>query len=143
MSSPACDFFLQVYKRRVPNQRSEDQQLVAFALDKRLLAELDRAARSEGRDRSTYIRLALVDDLRRRGNTEVDDSMAHAPSRHKTVYPAPRGGSYILNETSSGPSRPKTVEEAAAAEEALAEELAKKPGAPAPIYRAARRARRK
>lgn len=48
-----------------------------------------------------------------------------------------------LNKTNSAPSRPKTVEEAAAAEEALAEELAKKPAVPAPIYRAARRARRK
>ena len=45
------------------NQRHPNQKLVAFALDKELLAALDTARQEAGQDRSAYIREAIFEKL--------------------------------------------------------------------------------
>lgn len=90
----------------MPNQRAADQTLVAFALSEPLLSELDAVRTSKGLDRSTWIRLAVVEYLQRSGS-HIDQSMAYAPDRTRkggrrpTRYPAPAANAAgaALNET--------------------------------------------
>jgi len=64
----------------VPNQRAENQNLIAFALDNQLLTLTDQQRKLLGRDRSTFIRQAIIEKLQRMG-IKVDESLAFSPDR--------------------------------------------------------------
>lgn len=69
-----------VYNPHVPGVRGQGQQVIAMALDQRLLTALDRERRDAGQDRSTFIRIALIDYLNARGSGLSRD-LAFAPDR--------------------------------------------------------------
>jgi hypothetical protein len=69
-----------VYNAPVPGVRAEGQQVIAMALDQRLLTALDRERKGVGQDRSTFIRIALIDYLNARGS-ELSKELAFAPDR--------------------------------------------------------------
>lgn len=87
----------------MPNQRAENQSLVAFALDRDLLRAMDAQRARLGLGRSAYLRLALVEDLQRAGH-KVDRALAIAPDRAgrphavKTRYPAHQPSARALND---------------------------------------------
>jgi hypothetical protein len=64
----------------MPNQRDINQAQVAFALDIMLLVALDDARKAEGKDRSTFIRIAIIEKLHRMG-IKISMSLAFAPDR--------------------------------------------------------------
>lgn len=84
------------------NQRHPDQTLVAFALHKDLLAQLDRAKRETDDDRSKFIRLAIVEKLQQLG-IEVPQEIRIAPDRSGKKYPPHKPNSVMMNDASSKP----------------------------------------
>ena len=50
----------------MPNQRADNQTLIAFALNRKLLQAVDQACTVSGEDRSTFIRQALVNVIKER-----------------------------------------------------------------------------
>ena len=113
MSTGIFDFFCEetVYKRFVPNQRAAGQKLLPVAVDEKFLRELDAGlARSGYRNRSQFIRDAIVEKLTRAG-VAVPKELALPPHRiGKTVdskarYPAHRPSRFELNETAEQKKR--------------------------------------
>lgn len=70
----------EVYNPSVPNKRSAEQELIAFALKRDLLMAADEQAQHEGKDRSRYIREALIEDLNSKG-WNLPMELALAPGR--------------------------------------------------------------
>lgn len=66
----------------VPNQRSPEQELIAFALKVDLLQAMDEQREEEGKDRSRFIREAILEDLNRKGHN-LPSHLALAPGRVK------------------------------------------------------------
>jgi hypothetical protein len=77
-----------VYKRfEMPNQRAQNQTLIAFACDRDLLRLVDEARSALGEDRSVFVRGAIVRELQRRGH-RANPKWVNAPDRAKLVrYP--------------------------------------------------------
>jgi hypothetical protein len=80
-----------VYKTFVPNQRSEDQKLIAFAAHLDFISALDDARGIMREDRSTFIRRAVVAELRKSGVRAKDEWISGpdragkgGPGRHST-----------------------------------------------------------
>ena len=69
----------------MPNQRADNQTLIAFALNRKLLAALDRACTQSGEDRSTFIRQALVNVIRERQGV-VQDEWVRAQARARGAH---------------------------------------------------------
>jgi len=57
----------------MPNQRADNQTLIAFALNRKLLVALDHACNLSGEDRSTFIRQSLVNVIRSRRGVVQDE----------------------------------------------------------------------
>jgi len=74
-----------VFIERMPNQRADNQTLIAFALNRKLLAALDRACTQSGEDRSTFIRQALVNVIRERQGV-VQDEWVRAQARARGAH---------------------------------------------------------
>jgi Arc/MetJ-type ribon-helix-helix transcriptional regulator len=88
----------------VPNQRAEGQKLLPIAVDEKFLRELDAGlARAGYRNRSQFIRDAIVEKLTRAGIV-VPRELALPPHRlgkgpeAKPYYPAHRPSRFELNE---------------------------------------------
>jgi hypothetical protein len=101
-----------VYKALVPNQRAQNQVLIAFALDKALLDSLDTVRRLGGHSRSHLIRLALAAELSRRGHP-LPAGIAFAPDRAgkggPTRYPAHLPNAACLNEPPGASNRKSKI----------------------------------
>lgn len=91
--------------------------MVALALDEQLLAALDGSRGTTGQDRSTFIRLALIDYLRAQG-VDVPRSLAFPPDRTKgrrvgtvtrsgRVHGLPENIGKVPGPHSVGPGEPK------------------------------------
>ncbi len=65
---------------RMPNQRADNQTLIAFALNRKLLQAIDQASEASGEDRSTLIRQALVNVIRESKGV-VQEEWVHAQVR--------------------------------------------------------------
>lgn len=96
----------------MPNKRAKNQKLIALAIDQGLLADVDTARAVEGKDRSTFIRDAIVSALNDHGYS-VPQAMAYAPDRAgkaKTVrYPAEQSQSM---RAADEPSKPRSKAQA-------------------------------
>ncbi len=79
----------------MPGQRAKNQRLIAFALDYRLLAAMDRARGN--RNRSQFVRDALLLELQRLG-VVVDPAVAVPPDRVRT----PSGEASLVAEPGQG-----------------------------------------
>jgi len=78
----------------MPNQRADNQTLIAFALNRKLLVAVDHACNLSGEDRSTFIRQALVNVLRQRRGVVQDEWVraqvrARGAHRYEPVVAAP------------------------------------------------------
>lgn len=69
-----------VYNAPMPGVRGEGQHLVALAIHEDILKEVERSRKKAGRDRSTFIREALIDYLNARG-ASLNPELAFAPDR--------------------------------------------------------------
>lgn len=69
----------------MPNQRADNQTLIAFALNRKLLVAIDHACTLSGEDRSTFIRQSLVNVIRSRRGV-VEDEWVHAQVRARGVH---------------------------------------------------------
>jgi hypothetical protein len=84
----------------MPNQRSENQTLIAFALDIELLRGLDKGRARIDQNRSDFIRDALKKELRRLGII-IPESKIRAPDRTRLQrYPEEKLTDTTLNEDS-------------------------------------------
>jgi len=72
----------------MPGQRAPGQTVIALALDQRLLALVDDARSRVGQDRSTFIRLALVEYLEKAG-VPTDRALAFSPDRARPKKQTP------------------------------------------------------
>jgi hypothetical protein len=84
----------------MPGKRHADQALVVFAANGPLRSALDRARKMQGQDRSTFIRAAVVRELRARG-IEASDEWVPSPDRtgpRSARYPAATASALALNE---------------------------------------------
>jgi len=95
-----------VYMNRVPNQRAPGQKLLPIAVDEKFLRELDAGlARAGYRNRSQFIRDAIVEKLKRAG-VSMPKELAMPPHRiaktaavpPKFRYPAHKPSGFELNE---------------------------------------------
>ena len=100
-----------VYKHPVPNQRAAGQKLVPFAVDEKFLREVDvGVARAGYRNRSQFIRDAIVEKLTRAGVT-LPKELALPPNRFgkgrklPVVYPPHRTAAFALNEKAAAKKR--------------------------------------
>jgi len=74
----------------MPNQRSPNQTLIAFALHRELLKAMDEACDQSGEDRSTFIRMALVakiQEFNQPVQPEWVKAQVRAPGEHRYVSP--------------------------------------------------------
>ena len=69
----------------MPNQRADNQTLIAFALNRKLLVAMDHACTLSGEDRSTFIRQSLVNVLRSRQGV-VEDEWVSAQVRARGAH---------------------------------------------------------
>ena len=69
----------------MPNQRADNQTLIAFALNRKLLVAMDHACTLSGEDRSTFIRQALVNVIRER-NGVVEEEWVRAQVRSRGAH---------------------------------------------------------
>lgn len=87
----------------MPNQRAEDQTLIAFALRGELLRGLDQARETKqhaGKNRSAFVRDAIKAELDRLG-IRVSAASTLAPDRAKAKrYPEHRPDHHELNASS-------------------------------------------
>jgi hypothetical protein len=93
-----------VYNKDVPNQRAPGQKLMPIPVDEQFLKELDAGmARAGYRNRSQFVRDAIVEKLKRAGISLPAD-LALPPQRTgkaspaKIHYPAHKPSGYELNE---------------------------------------------
>jgi hypothetical protein len=95
-----------VYKNGVPNQRAPGQKLMPVPVDEQFLKELDAGlARAGYRNRSQFVRDAIVEKLKRAGFS-MPKELALPPTRAgktpppapKITYPAHKPSGYELNE---------------------------------------------
>jgi hypothetical protein len=90
---------------RVPNQRAPGQKLLPIAVDEKFLRELDAGLAQAGyRNRSQFIRDAVIEKLRRAG-VSLPKELALPPHRtgktgdaSKFRYPIHKSSGYELNE---------------------------------------------
>lgn len=105
-----------MYKKNleVPNQRSKDQTLIAFALDAELMRGLDAAREKKGQNRSAFIRDAIMAAVRERG-IAVSPSAARSPDRARVQrYPETTRAQLELNEKPTSSGAPSTLKGAVA-----------------------------
>jgi Arc/MetJ-type ribon-helix-helix transcriptional regulator len=95
----------------VPNQRAAGQKLLPIAVDEKFLRELDAGlARAGYRNRSQFIRDAIVEKLTRAG-IAMPRELALPPHRigrsMKAPYPYPahRASAFALNEKAASKKR--------------------------------------
>ena len=69
----------------MPNQRADNQTLIAFALNRKLLVAIDHACTLSGEDRSSFIRQSLVNVNRSRRGV-VEDEWVHAQVRARGAH---------------------------------------------------------
>ena len=69
----------------MPNQRADNQTLIAFALNRKLLVAIDHACTLGGQDRSTFIRQSLVNHIRARDGI-VQDEWVSAQARARGTH---------------------------------------------------------
>lgn len=100
-----------MYRSCVPNQRAAGQKLLPIAVDEKFLRELDAGlARAGYRNRSQFIRDAIVEKLTRAG-IAMPKELALPPHRigkgatpaHR--YPAHRAAAFALNEKAASKKR--------------------------------------
>jgi Arc/MetJ-type ribon-helix-helix transcriptional regulator len=105
--------FKKVYRNCVPNQRAPGQKLLPIAVDEKFLRELDAGlARAGYRNRSQFIRDAIVEKLKRAG-VSLPAELAMPPHRIgksggtnvKLHYPAHKPSGYELNERAASKKR--------------------------------------
>ena len=100
-----------MYRNCVPNQRAAGQKLLPIAVDEKFLRELDAGlARAGYRNRSQFIRDAIVEKLTRAG-IAMPKELALPPHRigrslkAPFSYPAPRTSAFALNEKAASKKR--------------------------------------
>jgi len=100
-----------VYSSCVPNQRAAGQKLLPIAVDEEFLRELDAGlARVDCRNRSQFIRDAIVEKLARAG-IAMPKELALPPHRigkstkAPLLYPAHRTSAFALNEKAASKKR--------------------------------------
>jgi hypothetical protein len=74
----------------MPNRRSPNQTLIAFALNRELLRAMDKACAKSGESRSTFIRQSLVAkirDCRQPADEDWIRAQVRAPGEHRYVSP--------------------------------------------------------
>ena len=80
----------------MPNQRADNQTLIAFALNRKLLVAMDHACTLSGEDRSTFIRQSLVNVIRSRQGVVQEEWVraqvrARGAHRYEPAVPVPAG----------------------------------------------------
>lgn len=119
------------------NQRHPNQKLVAFALDKELLAAMDTARQELGLDRSSYIRAAVLEKLQVL-KVSLPASLKDAPDRTGKTY-RPRTITSYRDDAKVSSRPPSVVKQKAVASAGsalkLSQELTPKPKAAAPSAR--------
>jgi hypothetical protein len=102
-----------VYRIYVPNQRAKGQKLLPIAVDEKFIEELDAGlARAGYRNRSQFIRDAIIEKLKRAGIL-MPKELALPPHRTgkgadvspKVHYPAHKPLGYELNERAASKKR--------------------------------------
>jgi len=101
-----------MYMIRVPNQRAPGQKLLPIAVDEKFLRELDDGLAQAGyRNRSQFIRDAIIEKLKRAG-VSLPKELALPPHRigkggdaPKFRYPAHKPSGFELNERAESKKR--------------------------------------
>lgn len=93
-----------MYNKDVPNQRAPGQKLMPIPVDEQFLKELDAGmARAGYRNRSQFVRDAIIEKLKRAG-ISLPPELAMPPLRAgknapaKIIYPAHKPSGHELNE---------------------------------------------